>query len=79
MLSKVKHLKFSLLLTVFFMLTACNNDDAKDPIDSSKAENLLALGMSAEDLLSSDIYTKLRVEIVYVAVQQPLLQSINSL
>lgn len=79
MLSKVKHLKFSLLLTVFFMLTACNNDDAKDPIDSSKAENLLALGMSAEDLLSSDIYTKLRVEIVYVAGQQPLQQSINSL
>ena len=79
MLSKVKHLKLLFVLSAFFMLSACNKDDATDPVDDSKAENLKALGVSAEDLLSSDIYTKLRIEIVYVAGQQPLQQSINSL
>lgn len=79
MLSKVKHLKFLLVLSAFFMLSACNKDDAKDPVDDLKAENLKGLGVSAEDLLSNDIYTKMRVEVVYVAGQQPIQQSISSL
>jgi hypothetical protein len=49
---------------VLAVLNSCKKDDSA-PIDDSRAENLKALGTSAEDLLSDDFYKKLVVEIVY--------------
>ena len=56
------YLLLSLLTLALF--SGCKEDDS-DEGNNQRAENLKALGESAEDLLSSDIYDRLVVEIVY--------------
>jgi hypothetical protein len=62
----MQQFRINLMLCLLFLalFTACNKDDSGS-IDNEKAENLKALGDSAEDLLSDDFYTRLVVEIVY--------------
>ena len=79
MLLKLPYTKLFIFFLAIFVLAGCNKDDDKDGVDQSKAENLKQLGLSAEDLLSQDIYQKLRLEILYVAGYQPLPASIASL
>jgi len=56
--------RFLLLLSILTIIVSCKKDD-DTAIDNSKAENLLGLGESAEDILSDDIYKSLVVELVY--------------
>ena len=78
----MKHLRihFSVLLLVLVAFTACKSGDddgggATDP----KAENLKALGTSAEDILSDDIYQSLTIEIVYSDTFRPQEATLNNL
>lgn len=61
---KQMRIQLMILLVGMMLLNSCKKDDS-NPIDDTKAENLKALGTSAEDLLSDDFYKKLVVEIVY--------------
>ncbi|WP_232729140.1 membrane metalloprotease [Ulvibacter sp. MAR_2010_11] len=54
-----------IILLAIVTIAACKKDDGDNPTTDPKAENRKALGTSAEDILSEDIYTKLTVEIVY--------------
>jgi len=58
--------RINLLLCFSFLLlfSACQSDDSGETTNE-RTENLKALGTSAEDLLSDDIYSRLVVEIVY--------------
>lgn len=55
--------KIVLFSFIALFIVACKKDDSDPGPDNS--ENLLALGASAEDLLSDDIYDRLVVELVY--------------
>jgi len=52
-------------------VNSCKKDDSADITVDPKAENLKALGASAEDLLSDDIYESLTVELVYTSSAKP--------
>lgn len=67
---------FFLYLSIGLALISCKDDDSEGiPVDPT-AENKKALGTSAEDLLSDDIYTKLRIELVSTSSYQPEAASI---
>ena len=76
---KHSNFKFLIFLFSFLIFFSCNKDDDTDEIlNDPKAENLKALGTSAEDLLSDDIYDKLIVEFAYTAGFRPLQETIDS-
>lgn len=58
------HINIFLLLFSVLTLFSCKKDEGI-PMNDPKAENLKALGTSAEDILSLDNYDKLTVEFVY--------------
>jgi hypothetical protein len=62
----MKYFRINLMLCLLSLavFTACKSDDSGE-INNERAENLKALGASAEDLLSDDFYTRLVVEIAY--------------
>ncbi|MCW5520684.1 membrane metalloprotease [Aureitalea sp. L0-47] len=62
----MKNFRIYLLLCFLSLalFSGCKEDDS-DQVNNQRAENLKALGESAEDLLSDDIYDRLVVEIVY--------------
>lgn len=68
-------------LALFFSLffSSCKSDDDGSTTIDPTAENKLALGVSAEALLSDDIYDKLVVELVYTTSFHPEAESIVSL
>ena len=70
--------KFLLLLSVLIVVASCKKDD-DGAVDNSKAENLLGLGESAEDILSDDIYKSLVVELVYSNGFRPEQRTIDNL
>lgn len=61
-----------------FSFSGCKNDDTQEVIVDPTAENKKALGVSAEDLLSDDIYRSLTVEFVYTTSSKPAEASINA-
>jgi hypothetical protein len=61
------------LIAVYFLVTGCK----KEPPVSSK--DYQTLGTSAHDLLSSSIYTSLRIEISYMPGYEPDATSLNNL
>lgn len=71
--------KIIFLSIIFFVLTciSCKKDTEND-VASFKVENLKALGISAEDLLSDDRYKSMTVELVYTANYIPLQESIDA-
>jgi len=75
---KLPPLKIFIFLLSFVVIFSCKSDDDEDNIDDPKAENLKALGTSAEDILSDDLYTSLTVELIYSDGFRPLQETINS-
>jgi hypothetical protein len=75
----MKNIRINLLLCllVLAVFTACKSDDSGEATND-RAENLKALGASAEDLLSDDIYTRLVVEIAYSQGFRPKQLTIDS-
>ena len=69
--------KFLFLLTLLIVVSACKKDDDTAIVDE-RAENLLGLGVSAEDILSDDIYKTLVVEIVYSNGFRPEQETIDN-
>jgi hypothetical protein len=70
--------RFFLFLWISLSLISCKDDDSDgSPVDPT-AENKKALGVSAEDLLSDDIYKKLRIELVTTTSYQPEAASIQA-
>ena len=72
---------FRILLLFFALLTisACKKDDEEEtPMEDPLAENRKGLGTSSEDILSSDIYKSLTVELVYSEVYKPTEESLNN-
>ncbi|MAP54581.1 membrane metalloprotease [Altibacter sp.] len=61
------------LLYVFLALglLSCKSDDEAPQIEDFKAENRKPLGVSAEDLLSDDIYGTLKIELVFNEIYRP--------
>ena len=77
----MKHSNFKILIFIFSFLIifSCSKDDDSDElINNPRAENLEALGTSAEDLLSADIYDKLIVEFAYTPGFRPLQETIDT-
>jgi hypothetical protein len=69
-------IKLLLVVVTFLTVLSCNKDDGESPVDP-KAENRKSLGVSAEDLLSEDIYERLTVELVYDPSYRPTDIAIN--
>lgn len=77
----MKRSNFKILIFIFSFLIifSCNKDDDSDEIiNNPRAENIKALGTSAEDLLSADIYDKLIVEFAYNPGFRPLQETIDT-
>ena len=74
---KTKFSKFLLLFALLLVVNACKKDDDTNAIDE-RAENLLGLGVSAEDILSDDIYQTLVVELVYSPGFRPEQETIDN-
>lgn len=68
--------KITFLLILSLVVISCKNDDDNNSNDP-KSENLKTLGASAEDVLSDDIYNKLKVEFAYVDGFRPKQESID--
>ena len=68
---KLISVKVIYILLSIIIITSCKKDDSPDIIDDPFAENKKALGTSAEDLLSDDIYPNLVVEFVYSSFYKP--------
>lgn len=58
-------LRLILVLSLPLVIISCKKDDDTINTFEDRSENLKALGESAEDILSDDIYKSLVVEIVY--------------
>lgn len=69
-------------LSIIFLFIGCNDDDTTtttDPNEGINAENRQPLGTSANELLSSDEFTSLRVELAYSEGFRPTQTTINLL
>jgi hypothetical protein len=65
-------IKIAFILFSFLFIASCKKEDeVSETIADFKAENRLSLGISAEDLLSSNNYSKLTVELVYFGLYRP--------
>lgn len=69
---------FFLFLLICINFVACKDDDSDGNPADPTADNKKALGTSSEDLLSDDIYKKLRIELVYSTSFQPEASSIEA-
>lgn len=68
---KQTSIKIVFILFSFLFIVSCKKDEESEVVDDFKTENRLSLGVSAEDLLSSDNYSKLTVEFVYFGFYRP--------
>lgn len=73
---------FAILGALIFVLSCSKNSDdtpeeQSKPVD--KSANLLTTGMSANDILSNEKFTKLKIEIAYVTDFRPQQQTITDL
>ncbi|HSI69324.1 MAG TPA: hypothetical protein VK941_03760, partial [Gillisia sp.] len=76
----MKYTKFTALLLVFLAFASCTTEDpgqGGNGID--KSANLKTLGTSANDLLSSEKFTSMRVELVYVTGYEPSQRTVDNL
>jgi len=79
-------LKFlSILIVTCSVFLACKSDDSDEPQNQDpteqdpKANNRLALGVSAADLLAANPYNTLTVEIAYAPNNRPSAQAVSNL
>ncbi|MEL6811762.1 MAG: membrane metalloprotease [Bacteroidota bacterium] len=72
---------FKLFILCFGLLAvvSCKSDDDEQVIEDPFAENKKRLGTSAEDILSSDIYKSLTVELVFAEDFRPSQASLDNL
>lgn len=69
---KPTYIKIALILFSFLLIVSCKkNDEDSEVIVDFKAENRKSLGLSAEDILSSNNYSKITVEFVYFGLYRP--------
>lgn len=66
-----------LLLCTFLLLTGCSVEESGSK--TSTPSNDLPLGASAHDLLSDEVYTSLKIELVYVTGFEPTGEAISHL
>jgi hypothetical protein len=69
---------FILLFSVMAIYSCKKDDSAEEEIIDPLAENKKALGESAEDILSDDIYKSLTVELVYSEDYKPTQETIDN-
>jgi hypothetical protein len=70
----MKHtsVKITFILCALLLVASCKKKDQEiDPDIDLKAQNRLSLGVSAEDILSSDNYPSITVEFVYFGLYRP--------
>jgi len=80
---KMKHLRISVALLCLSFVLACTKKPAEttpeEPtVQIDKTANLLAAGASANDILSNNKFTKIKVEIAYVEGFRPTQSAINA-
>ncbi len=63
--------RWILLLFAFVFVLSCKNDDDEQVANDPTAENKKGLGTSAEDILTSNPYTRLTVEMAYSTTFEP--------
>lgn len=79
-----KLFKLIYLLVIAVVIISCKSDDSDNPQNGEpvevdpKANNLLALGLSAEDLLRGNPYSTLTVEIAYAPNSRPNAESVSA-
>ncbi len=69
-------LLFFVLLLIFI---GCSKDDVNDPAVIDKSANLKALGFSANELVSDEKFTSIKIEIVYVTGFEPTQTTLDNL
>ncbi len=70
-------LVFSCFLLIILGCSKNSDDNLENPINIDKSANLLGTGDSANDLLSNDKFTKLKIEIAYVTGFRPTVSAMN--
>jgi len=75
---KIAIRKVSIIPLLFLLFIGCKGDSEEDSVADFKAENRKALGTSAADLLSNDIYSGLTVELVYSEAFRPAQETIDN-
>lgn len=66
-------------IILFLFLVGCSPEDSGKDNAIDKSANLKTLGTSATDLLSSEKFTSMRVELVYVTGYEPSQRTIENL
>lgn len=74
---KIKNPLFFCAILILFI--GCSKDDENDQILIDKSANLKALGTSANELISDEKFTSLKIEIVYVSGFQPTQATLDNL
>ena len=69
LLRKMRKTNIVFVLSCFLLILACSKNSDDNPIEETA--NLLAAGDSANDILSNDKFTKLKIEIAYVTGFRP--------
>src|SRR5680860_254776 len=73
-------IKNSLLFFVFLLIfIGCSKDVVNNPDAIDKSANLKALGFSANELVSDEKFTSLKIEVVYVTGFQPTQTNLDNL
>jgi hypothetical protein len=67
---------FFVLLLIFI---GCSKDDVNNPPVIDKSANLKSLGFSANELVSDEKFTSLKIEVVYVAGFEPTQTTLDNL
>jgi len=73
----IKNSLLSFVLLLIFI--GCSKDDVNNPAVIDKGANLKALGFSANELVSDEKFTSLKIEIVYVTGFQPTQTTLDNL
>lgn len=76
---KISKCKYAFFLFSLFIIFSCSNDDTSEEIPNPRAENLKAIGISADDLLSDETYKSLTVELSFLASFRPRQETIDAL
>lgn len=76
---KYSYLQILCLFCLLVSISSCKSDDDSSTQNDPRAENRKSLGVSAEDLLSDDIYAELVVELVYSGAYRPTEATITNL
>ncbi len=71
-------IKLFLLLVTLIAINSCKKDDSLEVVVDPLAENKKALGESAEEILSDDIYNSLTIELVYSEDYKPTQETIDN-